>query len=145
MLIPVYRPEITVYERDPEGLWASKNGTITGTLFYPMDDVDGPTEAGSRKVVRRGSEPFFTIIAPEGSELLRINRAVFLKLPGGKKWDAISALILAKRRDDGLDLVRPGRERVADIPEGGPDIPARKHVSPEPATPSGRTMQLSMF
>jgi hypothetical protein len=164
MLIPIYRPEITVYERDADGLWASKNGTITNTLFYPLDDFDGPTEAGSRKVVKFGSEPFFTIIAPEGTQMVKINRAVYLQLPTGKKWDAWSALVLAKRRDDGLDLVRPGREAVsvvlniepvpcADCPDRTPgdpaDVPACIEPSYramcEPVKPSGRVKQLSMF
>jgi hypothetical protein len=38
MIIAIYRPEITVYHREPDGVWESTFGTQTNTLFYPMPD-----------------------------------------------------------------------------------------------------------
>ena len=112
MNVPVYRPEITLYARSPDGEWGTPYGTQTATLFVPMDDEDGApiSSTDTRRVVRFGLEPFFTIVAPEGSQLIRKGRASYLNLPDGKVFDAITATAYAKQRDMGLDLVRPGRE-----------------------------------
>lgn len=57
--VPVYRPEITVYHRGPDGEWDSTCGTNTLTLFYPMADESGdePRATGLRRVVRHGTGP----------------------------------------------------------------------------------------
>jgi hypothetical protein len=139
VILPIYRPEITVYRRSPDGEWdALHGGTITNTLFYPMADEDAPTEAGFRRVVRHGTGPFFQLDAPDGARLIELGRAMFLAMPDGKKYDAITALALAKMRDKGLDLVRPGREpaRAVFLP---PPIPV-----PAPS-PRGPARQLTMF
>lgn|GEM_PF-6427694 len=134
MKILVYRPEITVYHRDFDGLWVSTHGTNTATLFYPMKDEHGSlTPTGFRRHVALGEEPFFTIIAPDGSYLGDGNRASliarkgtpsYLYTPDGKVHDPINALVLAKRNEGGLALVRPDRPEPVPAPcqpESGPE------------------------
>ena len=133
MRVPIYRPEITVYERDRDGLWQSSRGTMTNTLFYAMGDEDTVTDVGFRKVVKLGSEPAFVVIAPQGSEMITRGQATFLRSPEGKVYDGINTLILAKRRDSGFDLARqdrpaPSPVAIAPLPIPiRPRGPARKH------------------
>ena len=134
--IPIYRPEITVHQLDPDGVWDTKYGVITNTLFYPVEDDDGaiPTEGGFRRVVRFGSEPAFTILAPDGCRMEERGRAKFLRtVEGDKLHDAVNALIYAKRREFGLELLRAGAARpVATAP-------------PIVTTRSKPSVQLAMF
>ena len=70
-----------------------------------------------------GVEPAFTITAPEGSFLEYKGRALFLFVPDGGKFkvhDATTALVYAKTRQFGLDLVRPRRPAPATVPAPPP-------------------------
>lgn len=153
---PVYRPEITVYHRGPDGGWDTTYGPQTATLFAPMADEDGSalTEGGFRRFVRLGSEPFFTILTPDGSELLERGRALFLRTPRDRALDAVTALAYAKRRDRGLDLARPGliaRPVAPPSPDPFAGVPARAHapslIPPDrgPARDRPAARQLSLF
>jgi hypothetical protein len=131
--IPIFRPEIIVYHRDRDGFWVSSNGLLTHTLFYPMDDFDGPTEAGFKKLVGKGSLPFHLILAPDDCEMVHRGRAVYLRTPDGKLHDATNAVILAKRREHGQVLARPGAPRPPSVRRS------------EAVLPSGRNTHMSMF
>ena len=152
MIIPIYRPEITIYERTTKNRqwavngWVDKQGTITNTLFYPIPDGITFTEAGFKKRVEHGEEPFFRIEAPEGSYLAHQGRVTLLDrrhqpntlyLPDGDAHDAINALVLAKRGACGLSLVRSGPPREVATP------PPRSLI--QAVRSSGRSKQLSMF
>jgi hypothetical protein len=127
MIIGIYRPEITVYHRGTDGEWDSTFGTQTNTLFYPMPDENGSAvlASGLRRVVEHGTEPFFKIEAPEGSDLFMRGAALYLRTPEDKALDAWSALALAKRSARGLDLVRPGRPRPVAAPLPSPALPRK--------------------
>jgi hypothetical protein len=150
--IPVFRPEITIYRKGPDGEWDEVHcGTITNTLFRPMPDEDRLTEAGLRRVVRLGSEPFFRVLIPQGAVLVAKGRATMLQMPNGKVYDAITALAYAKMREVGLDLVRPrpclaGVEIVIPIiTDPRAEVAAFLASIPKPIVREKRTVQLSMF
>lgn len=163
MQVPIYRPEITTYERDEDGLWVSKQGTITSTLFYPMPDRDSVNESGLRVVVEHGADPFFTIVAPDGSrlEITSSGSATFLsrrgkwnmlRMPGGKAHDATNALCYAKRGEFGLSLL--GRKVGCPVVEVPPIVPKEIErpiaaelikARPWPAREKVATKQLSLF
>jgi hypothetical protein len=133
--IPIYRPEITVYEREPDGEWDSKFGAQVHTGFRPMPDEDGAfTQAGFRRFVRGGSAPSFTLRIPHGAELVERGAATFLRTAEGKLLNGIEALIAAKRGEHGLELAGPERERRL----------RAIAFDPRPAA-SAPTVQLSMF
>jgi hypothetical protein len=137
--IPIYRPEITVYEREPDGEWDSRFGAQIHTGFKPLQDLDGAiTQAGFKKFIRGGSEPAFSLRIPEGAELVERGAATFLRLAEGKLLDGIQALIAARRGEHGLELAGPERERRL----------RAIALDPRPAAasaPKAPTVQLSMF
>jgi hypothetical protein len=151
MIIPIYRPEITIYERTTKNRewsvdgWVSKLGTVTNTLFYPISNGLNITETGFKVIVENGEEPFYQILAPEGCYLAHHGRATLLDrdrrdrpstlyFPDGKAHDAINAVILAKHQSDGLGLVRPGRPR-----------PVAPPAPPLPRVRRGPALQLDLF
>lgn len=141
--IPVYCPEIQVFRLAPDGQWDSEFGANTAHLFHPMADEagDAPSENGLRRVVANGAAPAFTILAPDDHELVTTGRVVRLRNPNGKYATAFDALTLARRRDDGFDLLRPGME----VPE--PPKPRGIVVTfgPAPAVAPRPTRQLALF
>jgi hypothetical protein len=142
-LIPIYRPEITTYRRDDDGLWVSERGTFVWTFFRPMaDEARREVAPGCRRDVVNGSTPAFTILAPEDAELVERGASLSLRLASGKLLDGIQALIAAKRDELGLSL--EGRPTSAD-----PDSPPRPMPAaaplPTPSRARGPAVQMAMF
>ena len=132
MIFYIYRPEITLYERDEEGVWVAKSPTVTNTLFHPLPDMDRqPTEGGFLKTVEHGETPAYTIEVSNGAYLEHKGRALYLFTRSGKAFDATTALIAAKTRFEDFRLVRAGDAPVD--PELVPVV-ANKPAKPEPKT-----------
>lgn len=141
LTFPIYQLETMLLERSPDGEWDECYPVpITSTLFYPVDDFDGLTEAGFRKIVRHGAEPSRTVVAPDGSQLVEVGRAVYLQTTDGRKHDAINALVFANRGAFGLTLLRRN-QRLSD---DGSRIEGFLSVEFS-AVATGPVVQLSLF
>ena len=114
MIIPIYRPEITLYRRDEDGLWQSDRPSSSPSLFYPLPDKDEVDDSGRRTTVHLGSTPFCHIRVPDGSWLghnrkhsiiARKDQPCFL-FTEEDCYDTVNALVAAKRGHFGFSMAR---------------------------------------